>query len=131
MVWDDNPAARKVATTFGFSAHRNEGDKIVAFCDCNCNVIAPFVRSSRASNDRRCCAKLAAVIRIAHCDWLDLQGAIVAGCSMIAENRKAFYKSRHDTNINANPAVVEKSPSEAPPQPLFARSIIQKSDSIH
>ncbi|MGX5056903.1 hypothetical protein ACWKX9_25170, partial [Enterobacter asburiae] len=37
-------AAKKGGDNIGFSGHKKmKGDKVVAFCDRNCNVIAPFV----------------------------------------------------------------------------------------
>jgi hypothetical protein len=37
-------AAKKGGDNLGFSGHKKfKGDKVVAFCDRNCNVIAPFV----------------------------------------------------------------------------------------
>ncbi len=37
-------AAKKGADNIGFSGHKKvKGDKVVAFCDRRCNVIAPFV----------------------------------------------------------------------------------------
>jgi hypothetical protein len=37
-------AAKKGGDNIGFNGHKKlKGDKIVAFCDRNCNVIAPFV----------------------------------------------------------------------------------------
>ena len=37
-------AAKKGGDNIGFSGHKKvKGDKVVAFCDRQCNVIAPFV----------------------------------------------------------------------------------------
>ncbi len=37
-------AAKKGGDNIGFSGHKRvKGDKVVAFCDRNCNVIAPFI----------------------------------------------------------------------------------------
>src|SRR5271168_426123 len=37
-------AAKKGGDNIGFSGHKQvKGDKVVAFCDRNCNVIAPFI----------------------------------------------------------------------------------------
>ena len=37
-------AAKKGGDNIGFNGHKKvKGDKVVAFCDRNCNVIAPFV----------------------------------------------------------------------------------------
>ena len=40
-------SAKKGGDNLGFSGHKHmKGDKVVAFCDRNCNVIAPFVTAS-------------------------------------------------------------------------------------
>ena len=41
-------AAKKGGDNIGFSGHKKvKGDKVVAFCDRNCNIIAPFCFSRR------------------------------------------------------------------------------------
>jgi hypothetical protein len=43
---------QKTAATLGFSGHKHmKGDKVVAFCDRNCNVIAPFVSAPGNRNE--------------------------------------------------------------------------------
>ena len=43
-------AAKKGGDNIGFSGHKNiKGDKVVAICDRNCNVIAPFISAPRQS----------------------------------------------------------------------------------
>jgi len=45
-------AAKKGGDNIGFSGHKKmKGDKIVAFCDRNCNVIAPFVAGAGNRNE--------------------------------------------------------------------------------
>ena len=45
-------AAKKGGDNIGFSGHKKvKGDKIVAFCDRNCNVIAPFVSAPGNRNE--------------------------------------------------------------------------------
>ena len=49
-------AAKKGGDNIGFNGHKKlKGDKVVAFCDRNCNVIAPFVLSTAAIAMNRCC----------------------------------------------------------------------------
>ena len=44
--------AKKGGDTVGFSGHKHfKGDKVVAFCDRNCNVIAPFVSAAGNRNE--------------------------------------------------------------------------------
>ena len=45
-------AAKKGGDNLGFSGHKHmKGDKVVAFCDRNCNVIAPFVSAPGNRNE--------------------------------------------------------------------------------
>jgi hypothetical protein len=45
-------AAKKGGDNIGFSGHKKmKGDKVVAFCDRNCNVIAPFVAAPGNDNE--------------------------------------------------------------------------------
>ena len=45
-------AAKKGGDNIGFSGHKTmKGDKVVAFCDRNCNVIAPFVSAPGNRNE--------------------------------------------------------------------------------
>jgi transposase len=45
-------AAKKGGDNIGFSGHKKvKGDKIVAFCDRHCNVIAPFVSAPGNRNE--------------------------------------------------------------------------------
>jgi hypothetical protein len=55
-------AAKKGGDNIGFSGHRKvKSDKIVAFCDRNCNVIAPTRRRSPQSGGGDCCRQRALV----------------------------------------------------------------------
>jgi transposase len=45
-------AAKKGGDNIGFNGHKKiKGDKVVAFCDRNCNVIAPFVAAPGNHNE--------------------------------------------------------------------------------
>ena len=109
-------AAKKGGDNIGFSGHKKmKGDKIVAFCDRNCNVIAPFVAAAGNRNKSPLLREaLSQVTRIAHAIGLDLQGAIVSldGVYDCRKNRKAIFNRGMIPNINANPRG-KKSPSEA------------------
>jgi hypothetical protein len=88
-------AAKKGGDNIGFSGHKKvKGDKVVAFCDRNCNVIAPFVSAPGNHNEsplRR--EVLPAVTRIADSIGLDLRGTIVSldGVYDCRRNRKAIF----------------------------------------
>src|SRR5260370_25081348 len=73
-------AAKKGGDNLGYSGHKHlKGDKVVAFCDRNCNVIAPFVSAPGNRNEspllREALPKLR---RIAKAVGFDLHGRIVS-----------------------------------------------------
>jgi len=100
-------AAKKGGDNIGFSGHKKmKGDKIVAFCDRNCNVIAPFVAAAGNRNESPMLREaLPQVTRVAHAIGFDLQGAIVSldGVYDCRKNRKAIFNRGMVPNINANP----------------------------
>jgi transposase len=73
-------AAKKGGDNLGFSGHKKvKGDKVVAFCDRHCNVIAPFVSASANRNESPLLLEaLPEVMRISREVGLDLQGTIVS-----------------------------------------------------
>jgi len=100
-------AAKKGGDNIGFSGHKKvKGDKIVAFCDRHCNVIAPFVSAPGNRNESPLLREaLPLVTRIANAVGLDLQGTIVSldGVYDWRTNRKAIFNRGMVPNINANP----------------------------
>jgi len=91
----------------GFSGHKKvKGDKVVAFCDRHCNVIAPFVSAPGNRNESPLLREaLPLVTRIANTVGFDLQGTIVSldGVYDCRANRKAIFNRGMIPNINANP----------------------------
>ena len=100
-------SAKKGGDNIGFSGHKKvKGDKIVAFCDRNCNVIAPFVSAPGNRNELPLLREaLPLVSRLALAVGLDLQGTIVSldGVYDCRRNRKAIFNRGMVPNINANP----------------------------
>ena len=88
-------AAKKGGDNIGFSGHKKvKGDKVVAFCDRNCNIIAPFVSAPGNRNEAPLLRDaLPMVMRIAQAVGLELQGAIVSldGVYDCRLNRKAIF----------------------------------------
>jgi len=88
-------AAKKGGDNIGFNGHKKlKGDKVVAFCDRNCNVIAPFVSAPGNRNESPLLREaLPEVVGIAHAVGLDLQGGIVSldGVYDCRANRKAIF----------------------------------------
>ena len=71
-------SAKKGGDNIGYSGHKHmKGDKIVAFCDRNCNVIAPFVKAPGNWNESPLIREaLPLVTEIARAIGLDLKGTI-------------------------------------------------------
>jgi transposase len=100
-------AAKKGGDNIGFSGHKKvKGDKVVAFCDRNCNVIAPFISAPGNQNESPLLREaLPAVMRIADTIKLELRGTIVSldGVYDCRRNRKAIFNRGMVPNINSNP----------------------------
>ena len=100
-------SAKKGGDNLGFSGHKKlKGDKVVAFCDRHCNVIAPFVAAPGNRNEspllREALPKVMHIIREV---GFDLQGTIVSldGVYDCRANRKAIFNRGMVPNINPNP----------------------------
>jgi transposase len=121
-------AAKKGGDNIGFNGHKKmKGDKIVAFCDRNCNVIAPFVAAPGNRNESPLLREaLPQVTRIAHAIGLDLQGTVVSldGVYDCRKNRKAIFNRGMIPNINANPRG-RKAPKRGR-KPLFDAAIFKE-----
>ena len=120
-------SAKKGGDNIGFSGHKKvKGDKIVAFCDRNCNVIAPFVPRPALQRIDAFVRRLPLVSRIALAVGLDLQGAIVSldGVYDCRTNRKAIFNRGMVPNINANPR--GRRSSKRGRKPLFNSAIFKE-----
>ena len=99
-------AAKKGGDNIGFNGHKKiKGDKVVAFCDRNCNVIAPFVSAPGNRNESPLLREaLPEVMRIARAVGMDLEGSIVSldGVYDCRPNRKAIFNRGMIPNINPN-----------------------------
>ena len=100
-------AAKKGGDNLGYSGHKHlKGDKVVPFCDRNCNVISPFVSAPGNRNEspllRDALPKLTAMARGI---GADLQGTIVSldGVYDCRRNRKAIFNRGMIPNIPENP----------------------------
>jgi Transposase DDE domain len=121
-------AAKKGGDNIGFNAHKKiKGDKVVAFCDRNCNVIAPLVAAPGNHNESPLLrAALPNVMRIARFVGLDLQGTIVSqdGVYDCRQNRKAIFNRGMVPNINANPR--GRKSAKRGRRPLFSADIFKE-----
>jgi transposase len=100
-------AAKKGGDNIGFSGHKKvKGDKVVAFCDRWCKLIAPFVSAPGNHNESPLLREaLPEVMRIARTAGIDLQDSVVSldGVYDCRSNRKAIFNRGMVPNINPNP----------------------------
>jgi hypothetical protein len=70
--------AKKGGDNLGFSGHKHlKGDKVVPFCDRNCNVIAPFIAAPSNRNESPLLREaLPQLTGIAQAIGIDLRGAL-------------------------------------------------------
>jgi transposase len=118
--------AKKGGDNIGFSGHKKvKGDKVVAFCDRHCNVVAPFVSAPGNRNEspllREALPQLTAIARVV---GLDLQGSIVSldGAYDCRMNRKAIFNRGMIPNINPN--VRGRTQPKRGRKPLFDPAIL-------
>ena len=121
-------AAKKGGDNLGFSGHKHlKGDKVVAFCDRHCNVIAPFVAASGNRHESPLLqAALPQVSHIAKTVGLDLNQTTVSldGVYDSRANRKAIFNRGMMPNIPANPRG-RKTPKRGR-KPIFNPAIFQE-----
>jgi transposase len=121
-------AAKKGGDNIGFSSHKKvKGDKVVAFCDRHCNVIAPFVSAPGNHNESPMLREaLPVVMRIAKLVGFDLQGNTVSldGVYECRRNRKAIFNRGMVPNINANPR--GRKTTKRGRKPLFDAAIFKE-----
>jgi len=121
-------AAKKGGDNLGYNGHKHiKGDKVVAFCDRNCNVIAPFITAPGNRNESPLLKEaLPQVTRLAKKVGLDLNKTIVSldGVYDSRANRKAIFNRDMIPNINPNPRG-RKTPKRGR-KPIFDQSIFQE-----
>jgi transposase len=100
-------AAKKGGDNLGYSGHKHlKGCKVVAFCDRNCNIIAPFVTAPGNRNESPLLRDaLPRLGQIARAIGMDLKGAIVSldGVYDCRANRRAIFNRGMTPNIPENP----------------------------
>jgi transposase len=121
-------AAKKGGDNLGFSGHKKvKGDKVVAFCDRNCNVIAPFVSAPGNRNESPLLREaLPELTRIARTIGMDLQDTTISldGVYDCRANRKAIFNRGMIPNINPNPR--GRKALKRGRKPFFDRAIFEE-----
>lgn len=98
-------AAKKGDDNLGYSGHKHpKGDKVVAFCERNCNVISPFIAA--AGNRKESPLLRDALPKLmARATGMNLQGSTVSLDSVYncRANRRAIFNRNMRANIPENP----------------------------
>ena len=99
-------SAKKGGDTIGYSGHKKmKGDKVVAFCDRNCNVIAPFVSAPANKNESSLLTEaLKSLKSTMKSIGANILNAVISldGIYDCRKNRKAIFNSGMIPNINEN-----------------------------
>ncbi|MGF6836919.1 transposase [Paraburkholderia youngii] len=100
-------AAKKGGDNLGYSGHKHlKGCKIVAFCDRECNIIAPFVTAPGNRNESPLLREaLLGLTAMARAIGMDLHGSTVSldGVYDCRANRKVIFNRGMIPNIPENP----------------------------
>ena len=106
-------AAKKGGDNIGYNGHKHiKGDKVVAFCDRNCNVLSPFESAAGNRNEspifRKAMKELKAIFKKV---GLNLFSSIMSldGAYDCKQNRKMIFNSGMTPNINSNKRNTKKS----------------------
>lgn len=99
-------SAKKGGDNIGRNGHKHmKGDKVVAFCDRNCNILAPFVTAPGNRNESPMFKEaLGPLKKIASAVGYNLNGSIMSldGAYDCKANRKMIFNSNMKPNINEN-----------------------------
>jgi len=121
-------AANKGGDNLGFSGHKHfKGDKVVAFCDRHCNVLAPFVAAPGNRHESPLLHKaLPQMTRIAQQVGIELNKTIVSLDSAYDSraNRKAIFNRGMIPNIPEN--LRGRKTSKRGRKPIFNPALFQE-----
>lgn len=99
-------AAKKGGDNIGFNGHKKiKGDKVVAFCDRNCNVVSPFVAAPGNRNESPLLREaLPKLTKMASAVGFAIQDSVLSldGVYDCRKNRKAIFNRGMTPNINEN-----------------------------
>ena len=104
-----------------------KGDKVVAICDRNCNVIAPMVFAPGNKNESPLIREaIGPLKRMAKAVGFNLEGSIMSldGVYDCTQNRKMIFNSGMKPNINPNKRNRKK--SKRGRKPLFDLNIFKE-----
>ena len=120
--------AKKGGDHIGFSGHKHlKGDKVVSFCDRNCNVIAPFIAAPGNRNESPLLREaLPQLTCMAKAVGIDLRGSTISldGVYDSKFNRKAIFNRDMVPNINENPR--NRKTVKPGPKRVFSQAIYEE-----
>ena len=120
--------AKKGGDNIAFSGHKHlRGDKVIPFCDRNCNVLAPFVSAPGNRNESPLLpGALAKLTGIARAVGINLRGSIVSldGAYDSKVNRKMIFNRGMTPNINENPR--SRKTTKRGPKRVFSAAICKE-----
>jgi hypothetical protein len=101
-------AAKKGGDNLGYSGHKHlKGDKVVAFCDRDCNVIAPFIAAAGNRNEspllREALPKLSEMARAIGMDLRD-STVILGGSLRLPGQSSSNLQPEHASQYSREPA---------------------------
>jgi hypothetical protein len=101
-----------------------KGDKVVALCDRNCNVVAPAIFASGNKNESPLIREaMKPLMKIAKVVGFNLKGSVMslAGVYNCRANRKKIFNAGMKPNINPNKRNGKK--AKRGRKPMFSRAI--------
>ena len=120
--------AKKGGDNLGFSGHKHlKGDKVIPFCERNCNVIVPFIVAPGNRNESLLLKEaLPQETRIAKQVGLDLRKTVVSldGVYDSRSNRKAIFNCGMIPNIPAN--LRDRKTPKRGRKPIFNPALFQE-----
>ena len=120
--------AKKGGDNLGFSGHKHiKGDRIVVFCDRNCNVITSLIGAAGNRNESPLLREaLPQLTGMASAVGLDLHGSIVSldGVCDSKFNRKAIFNRGMAPNINENRR--GRKTAKRGPKRIFSKAIFKE-----
>lgn len=100
------PLLKKGGDNLGYNGHKHtKGDKVVAICDRNCNVIAPLVFAPGNKNESPLIREaMRPLMKIAKAVGFNLVGSVMSldGVYDCRANRKKIFNAGMKPNINPN-----------------------------
>jgi len=128
MVMGLRRPLKKGGDNLGYNGHKhNKGDKVVAICDRNCNVISPAIFAAGNRNESPLIRKAFKPLgEIARAIGLNLKGSIMSldGVYDCKENRKKIFNFGMKPNIPANKRNRKK--AKRGRKPMFSLAIFKE-----